>query len=165
MFHANRRLASEYLLSSTVLGNRECAHANDQQLLITEFDRQRGTDDRSIASGISVADRFDYRMFGHCEWHLVPYELDYEHNGSTRRPNWQPDRPGHQQETGGLPTESRSASETGEQINQTALYLQKQQRYVVHLANIFFFSLFFFSFDYLLNSSCKQFFSIPHIKM
>lgn len=142
-----RRLASEHLLPSTVLGNRECTHADDQQLLITEFDRQRGTDDRSIASGISVADRFDYRMFGHREWHFVPYELDHEHNGSTGRPNRQPGRPGHQQETGGLLTESRSAGETGEQINQTALCLQKQQRYVAHLANIFFFSFIFLFFS------------------
>ena len=85
-------------------------------------------------------------MLGHRERHLVPYELDHEHDGGAGWPDWQPGRPGHWQEARGLSTESRSAGETGEQIVQAALCLQKQQRYESFLLS---FSLFLFFFSML----------------
>lgn len=130
MFSVNRRLAPEHFFPSIVSGDRERANADDQQLLVTEFDRECGTNDGSVAPGVSVADRFDYRMLGRCERHFVPYELDLERDGGAGWPEWQPGCPGHWQETRGLPIESRSAGETGEQIDEAAVCLQKQQRYV-----------------------------------
>lgn len=91
----NRRVAPEHFFTATVPGDRERAYVDDQQLLVAEFDRQRGTDDRSVAPGVSVADRFDYRMLGHRERQLVPYEFHQQHDGGAGRPGGQPGRPGH----------------------------------------------------------------------
>lgn len=90
----DRRTPSERILAATVSGDRKRADVDDQQFLVAEFDGERGADHGCIAAGISIADRFDYRMLGHRERNLVPHELDHEHDGGTGWPDWQPSCPG-----------------------------------------------------------------------